>query len=121
VPDDLQMTVRGIVAIEETARTFKDAVLYIYVEDVGLQDQSSIRLGSLQFNHISHQIGLKTPVSFSIDCVIRDAKSDNIVRAHVSLRGHPEIETGDLLTVQAYPINLPPSMKDVLVIVHEIT
>lgn len=121
MPDNLQVTVRGIVAIEETARTFKDAVLYIYVEDVGMQDQSSIRLGSLQFNHVSHQIGLKTPVSFSLDCVIRDAKSDNIVRAHVSLRGHPEIEAGDLLTVQAYPINLPPSTEEVLAIVRETT
>ena len=83
-------------------------------------DGSSIKLTSLRINHVFHQAGMKTSVSFSIDFVVRDPASDYIIRAHVSLSGHPKIELGDLLSMQAYRVPMAQSIEKMVIHVHEV-
>ena len=109
----LEVQVTGEAIIEHDVASFRDATLHVYVEDVGLVDASEKRLATQHIQGVSHQQGKTTALPFAISCVVRDHRSDHIVRAHISMTGKQDIEQGDLLTVQAYPLPFAPHVEGV--------
>jgi len=114
------MRVAGKVLIDSNVDTFCDASLHIYVEDAGLLDESAIRLASQRIDHVSHQKGTMTAIPFVMNFTVKDPRSDHIMRAHISISGNLDINQGDLVTTQAFSVNLLSQQGDMILPIQKV-
>jgi len=121
MPDILEVDITGNVHVEPEAKTFMNATLYIFAEDVGLVDESARRLATWARDDVSHVQGELTMIPFTIDFVVDDPRSDHILRALITQSGVQEIQRGDLITVQAYPALLSAPGEEMILHVKEVT
>ena len=121
MPEALEVRVSGKVLVLRNVKSFHNAALYVYAEDVGLVDGSAKRLATQRTECVSHLQGESTTLPFSINFIVHDPRSDYIVRAHISMSGNQEIERGDMVTTQAYPVLIPPDDGEMILHVQKVS
>lgn len=120
MPKALAVRVTGEAFIEPSVKSFHAATFHVYVEDVSLVDTSAKQLATRHIRNVSHQQGEATTLPFSISFAVHDRRSDHIVRAHISMTGNQDIEQGDLLTVQSYPVPFAPHVEGITLHLREL-
>jgi hypothetical protein len=59
-------------------------------------------------------------VSFSVQASLPDPNGQYVVRVHVDLSGNGEVESGDYISTQSYPISTSGGSARMLVKVHRV-
>jgi putative lipoprotein len=78
------------------------ATVRVSVEDTTLQDVAAVRLAEAVLPGIDLSPGGRLPFAIDVDTVPPGAT----VRVHVDLAGDGDVASGDLLTVQAVPVDV---------------
>lgn len=96
--------VSGQISLPEHIHSFSDAILFVYLEDVTLQDASSKIVARQVISNVSHTEGFSSRVDFALFGEPPNSRVHYSVRVHVSLHGQEKIKLGDLITTQSYPV-----------------
>lgn len=100
----MKTLVAGDLILDDEEASFKDATVYVTLEDVSRADAKSSIVAKQKIHPVSHHAGAKETVRFELDGKIVDDKADYIVRAHVDLDGDGQIRLGHYITTQSYPV-----------------
>jgi uncharacterized lipoprotein YbaY len=104
MPTGAILLVSGVLPFHGKIHSFSDATLFVYLEDVSLQDAPSKIVARQVISNISHTRGTSSCLEFALSGELPEARAHYSVRAHVSLHGQEEIQLGDLITMQSYPV-----------------
>ncbi|WP_454043864.1 hypothetical protein [Cellulosimicrobium sp. Marseille-Q8652] len=94
-------TLFGTVALPDDAPAGA-ATVRVSVEDTTLQDVAAVRLAEAVLPGVDLTPGGRVPFAIDVDA----APPGATVRVHVDLAGDGEVAGGDLLTVQAVPVDV---------------
>lgn len=118
--DGRQSSVTGEIRIGEETNTFSGATIYVYLEDVSLQDASSRIVAKQILTAASHQYGRESRIGFTLQSEEPDEKTSYSVRVHVAMHDAEEIRIGDFITMQSYPVLTFGRPNHVIVQVREV-
>ncbi|MGQ0678628.1 MAG: YbaY family lipoprotein [Actinomycetota bacterium] len=96
--------VRGEVILPEGSPPTGVAQLIVQVEDVSRADAPSKVVGELRIARPVLREGKAVPFEVEVSEEQVDPSASYSVRAHVDFSGSGEIESGDLLSTQSYPV-----------------
>lgn len=94
-------TLFGTVALPDDAPA-SAATVRVSVEDTTLQDVAALRLAEAVLPGVDLSPGGRVPFAIDVD----DVPPGATVRVHVDLAGDGDVASGDLLTVQAVPVDV---------------
>ena len=97
-------TVRGQVVLPDIELAAQTADLIIQVEDVSRADAPSIVVGEQRIPHVLVHAGMVLPFTVEIPAGRIVPNHSYSVKVHVDISGSSKIETGDLITMQSYPV-----------------
>ncbi len=112
--------VSGEILFRPEMTSFADATVYVYLEDVSRQDASAKILGKQVIANISHSQGSSSSLQFAVYGKLPEARAHYSVRVLVSRQGREEIQLGDFVTTQSYPVITFENPDFVSINVHEI-
>ena len=98
------MTIEGEIIIDSDCPELRDAVVFVYLEDVSLADAPAKRIASSKLTGVQHIAGHEDRVSFELAAELTDPRASYIVRAHVAPHGSEDVQVGDLLTMHFTPV-----------------
>ena len=96
--------VRGEVILSPELASFDRATVYTYLEDVSYQDAPATILARHAIAEITHSIGTENRVNFTLLTQEIDPRANYSVRVHVSLQSDRQIQAGDYISTQTYPV-----------------
>ncbi|KYC42291.1 hypothetical protein WA1_20160 [Scytonema hofmannii PCC 7110] len=96
--------VKGEILFGEEINTFSGATVNVYLEDVTDVDASSRIVAKQVIPDVSHQIGTQNRIEFALKSQIVDMCASYSIRVHVSLHGNEQIQRGDYITMESYPV-----------------
>jgi hypothetical protein len=101
------MKVKGKLVIDSQTPSFTGAKVYVTLEDVGRIDAEAIIIHQEILHDKAHSEGKYDFFEFQFE----SAESNSIhprynLRAHVDITGSGEVNEGDLVTTQSYPVRL---------------
>ena len=96
----------GKIVIDNISRSFKNASIHIYIEDVSLLDREAKVMTEKTIQSISCKKNTTKKLQFSIDIekIKIDQRADYSIRVHIDLENNKIINKGDYLTMQSYPV-----------------
>jgi putative lipoprotein len=97
-------TVRGQVTLPAIELSAPTADLIVQVEDVSRADAPSIVVGEQRIPRVPLQAGMVLPFTVEIPAERIVPSHSYTVRVHVDMSGSGKVETGDLITMQSYPV-----------------
>ncbi|MGB3756300.1 MAG: YbaY family lipoprotein [Rivularia sp. (in: cyanobacteria)] len=101
--NNLSSLVKGEVIFSQELSSFSEATVNIYLEDVTFIDAPSFCISKQVIVDINHQKGTINRVEFALNGKY-DENSRYIITAHVSINGSEEIQRGDYMTMESYPV-----------------
>jgi uncharacterized lipoprotein YbaY len=113
--------VSGEILFHPEMTSIADATVYVYLEDVSLQDASSVLIGKEIMTGVSHSRGTGSRMQFAIYAELPDERAHYSVRVHVSRDGREEIQLGDFVSTQSYPVITFGNTDFVSIAVQEVT
>jgi len=96
--------VTGSVIIGAELDSFSNASLRVLLEDVTLQDVSAEIVAETVVAHVDHAAGIIDRHAFRLTAAKVDERASYAVRAHVDLNGNREVDIGDSITMESYPV-----------------
>jgi uncharacterized lipoprotein YbaY len=96
--------VKGEILFEEDMDSFSKATVRVYLEDVSLLDAPSKVVAEQVIPNISHEKGTEERLEFALYGEIPDERASYSIHVHVDLQGDEEIQRGDYITMQSYPV-----------------
>ena len=94
------MKVLGEVVLDADCSELKDAVVYVYLENVSRVDAPASRIATVKLTDIHHSPGHEDCLPFELDTGATGPNSSLILRAHVSAHGSEDVQAGDYLTME---------------------
>ncbi len=103
---DPKILLTGEIVIDSINRSFKNASIHIYLEDVSLLDREAKVVVEKTIQSVSCKKGTKNQLQFSIDLekIKIDQRANYSIRVHIDLQNNKIINRGDYLTMQNYPV-----------------
>lgn len=98
-----QRTVRGEVAIPPEARGERAACILVQIEDVSRMDAPSVVVGEQRLEDVTLE-SAEIPFEIEVPAGLIDERGMYSVRVHVDVSGSGEVESGDLITTESYPV-----------------
>lgn len=95
--------VSGEIVFDESAPPFAGAVIHIRLEDVSRADAASREVARLDIPGYSHSPGAK-PLQFSLSAGGIDPSRRHELRVHVDLNGNGQVDAGDQISMESYPV-----------------
>lgn len=96
--------VRGEVALPATGLAADTADLIVQVEDVSRADAPSIVIAEQRQPGVSLRAGALLPFEVEVPADRIDEQRSYTVRVHVNLSKTGEVEVGDFVSTQSYPV-----------------
>ena len=96
--------VSGTVVIDGDRAAFDQAVLHVYLEDVGRQDAAASRLGEAHLPVGPHRAGTVTRLPFTLDAPAAPAGSSLALRVHLALHDGTDVQVGDKVSTGHVPV-----------------
>lgn len=96
-----QPIVTGTIEFDAAVDAFANATLRVFLEEVGMLDAPAKHIAE----HIDHQFtysGGKVP--FEIYGIVGNPNGRYSVRVHISRDGSHDIQKGDFISTQSYPV-----------------
>jgi len=96
----------GKIIIDNINKSFKNASIHIYLEDVSLLDREAQIIAEKTIQFVSCEKGIKKQLQFVIhqEKIKIDQRSNYSIRVHIDLKNNKLINKGDYLTVRNYPV-----------------
>ena len=121
-----EVEVSGKIVFDDVAKPFRNATLYVSLEDISKQNASSETIASQTIRKVSVTgKEWETRRYKQIDFVLRGKILDNrgmyVVSAHVDVDGDGRMSIGDYITQEYYPVLTRGNPKYVVVHVKAIT
>lgn len=82
----------------------KAAKVVVQVEDVSRADAPSVVVGEQRLSNVALRGKRAIPFKVDVPAGLIDQRSLYSVRAHIHLSGSGEVEEGDYVTTQSYPV-----------------
>ncbi len=103
---DPKILLTGEIVIDSINRSFKNASIHIYLEDVSLLDREAKVVVEKTIQSVSCKKDTKNQLQFSIDLekIKIDQRANYSIRVHIDLQNNKIINRGDYLTMQNYPV-----------------
>lgn len=96
--------VRGEITFPPDTPAVKPARVTVSVEDVSRADAPSQVVGEASVSLGALRAGSSVPFSLRVPASRIDDRHSYSLRVHVDMSGSGEVERGDLITVQSYPV-----------------
>jgi putative lipoprotein len=96
-------SVHGVVVVPEGQPGEVAACVLVQVEDVSRMDAPSVVVGEQRVESVPLD-GRVVPFDVDVPTEAIDDRSSYSVRVHVDVSGSGEVESGDLITTQSYPV-----------------
>jgi putative lipoprotein len=97
-------TVRGEISLPGTALPAEAAVVIVQVEDVSRADAPSTVVGEQRLERVELHPGNVIPFEVEVDADALDEGARYSVRIHIDVAGSGEVDAGDLVSTQSYPV-----------------
>ena len=97
-------TVRGEIVLPSTDLPAETADLVVQVEDVSRADAPSIVIAEQRRSGVSLRGGAVLPFAVKVPAELIDERHRYSVRVHTDVSGSGEVEVGDLVSTQSYPV-----------------
>jgi uncharacterized lipoprotein YbaY len=117
-PPAPQPVVTGEIRFEPQAPPFRNATIRVRLEDVSRMDAPARVVAEQVIRGVSRSTPAAAPVPFAVHSArALDSRATYNLRAHVDLNGNGEIEVGDFITMERFPVRPgpAPARLDVLV------
>ena len=98
------MAIQGEIVIDPECPGLKDAVVFVYLEDVSLADAPAKRIASFKLTDVQHTAGQEDRLPFELAAEPSDPRATYVVRAHVAPHGGEDVQVGDLVTTEFTPV-----------------
>ena len=102
--NSIPLLVRGEVILSPELTSFDRATVYIYLENVSHQDAPATIVAQQTIAEVSHSIGTENRVEFTLIVKEIDPQANYSVRVHVSLQSDRQIQAGDYISTETYPV-----------------
>lgn len=102
-PDDTRI-VEGEIVLPDAELPDEAAELIVQVEDVSRADAPSTVVGEQRVRDVRLAPGGRLRFHVEVPASRVDPRLNYSLRAHVDVSGSGEVESGDLLTTQSYPV-----------------
>jgi putative lipoprotein len=96
--------VRGEIVLPESELPDRAAEVVVQVEDVSRADAPSRVVGEQRMRRVELPPGGRLPFEIEVPADELDERMSYSVRAHIDVSGSGEVDPGDLLTTQSYPV-----------------
>jgi putative lipoprotein len=96
--------VRGIIVLPSIALPPEAAELIVAVEDVSRADAPAIVVGEMRRRGVRLSPGATLPFEVAVPDDRIDRRRSYSVRVHIDVAGSGEVDKGDLVTTQSYPV-----------------
>jgi putative lipoprotein len=97
-------TVHGEIILPSADIPTQIADLVVQVENVSRADAPSVVIGEQRQSSISLPSGAALPFAVEVPAELVDERDCYSVRVHIDVSGSGEVEVGDLVTTQSYPV-----------------
>lgn len=97
-------TVRGEISLPRTALPPEAALVIVQVEDVSRADAPSAVVGEQRLSGLELHPGDVIPFEVEVDADALDERARYSVRVHIDVAGSGEVDAGDLVSTQSYPV-----------------
>ena len=98
------LNVDGEVVLGADVASFDGATVRVLLEDVSRAGGMSRTIAEQIIESVAHESGSERRLGFSLRGHRPDPRATISVRVHVDLNGQGEVEPGDCVTTQAYPV-----------------
>lgn len=92
--------VTGEITFQGETSTFSGAVLRVRLENTGMMDAPA----EIVSEQVTENVSSGDPLSFQLRGELPDERSQYNVRAHISMDGSADIQKGDYVSKQSYPV-----------------
>jgi putative lipoprotein len=99
-----ERVVRGEVTLPAEAEPVEAAEVVIQVEDVSRADAPSVVVAEQRLHGVSLRPGETLPFAVEVPGDRVDPQSHYSVRIHVDVSGSGDVESGDFVSTQSYPV-----------------
>ena len=96
--------VRGEITLPSADLPAETADVIVQVEDVSRADAPSLVIGEQRQSGVSLRPGAVLPFAVEIPAEIVDERRNYAVSVHIDLSGSGQVEVGDLVSTQTYPV-----------------
>jgi uncharacterized lipoprotein YbaY len=96
-------TVRGEIVLPEGEPGERAARLVVQIEDVSRMDAPSQVIAQQEIDDVPLD-GTSVEFEVPVPAGLIDERADYSVRVHVDVSGSGEVEQGDMITTQSYPV-----------------
>jgi putative lipoprotein len=97
-------TVQGEIVLPDTDIPSESANLVVQVEDVSRADAPSVVVADQRQPGVPLRSGATLPFAVEVPEEIVDERDSYSVRVHIDVTGSGEVESGDLISTQSYPV-----------------
>jgi len=97
-------TVQGQIVLPATEPGADKADVIVQVEDVSRADAPSIVISEYRKRHVRLTPGEVLPFKIKVPADRIEPNHSYSVRAHIDVSGSGEVEKGDFITTQSYPV-----------------
>lgn len=101
---DSVLLIKGEILFEEEAKSFSGATVYVRLEDVSLADAPSKIVTEQVIYDVSYQAGSNTKLEIRLYGQIPDKRKSYAVSVHVDLNGNGQVDRGDYISMESYPV-----------------
>jgi putative lipoprotein len=97
-------TIRGVIILPNDDLSAETADLIVQVEDVSRADAPSVVIGEQRQSGVSLRAGAVLPFAIEVPAGLIDERHSYSVRVHINVSGSGEVDVGDLVSTQSYPV-----------------
>lgn len=115
-----QSIVSGEIFFEGDIRPFKNATVFVSIEDVSIQDLPSLTISKQVLENVDYDPSKMNKIKFSLPVPIKDLTGWYIVKVLVDIDGDGEISKGDYITMAYYHVLTHGHPNHVLVRVKQV-
>jgi len=97
--------VKGEILFSRELGSFSGATVNVYLEDVSLLDAPAKIVAKQVIADLHHSMGTENRVEFALHCQkIADIRASYSIRVHVAFRSDEQIQRGDYISTESYPV-----------------
>jgi putative lipoprotein len=97
-------SVRGEIVLPASELPTKAADVVVQVEDVSRADAPSTVVGEQRLHGVSLRPGTSLPFTVDVPANLIDERGSYSLRVHVDVSGSGQVEVGDLVSTESYPV-----------------
>lgn len=102
--NDAPSFVKGEIIFSKELGSFSEATVNVYLENVSLLDAPAKIVAKQVIADLNHSMGTENRVEFALQAEIADIRARYSIRVHVAFRGDEQINCGDYISTESYPV-----------------